>query len=70
MRAFGLDAALVATPGHFMEKELGLIPVTRTLFAPLNLALVGATLIAMTVLAARCSPRRCDAARRLGTRGR
>jgi short-chain fatty acids transporter len=47
---------LVATPGHFMEKDLGLIPVTRTLFAPLNLALVAATLIAMTVLAARLQP--------------
>jgi short-chain fatty acids transporter len=55
----GLSASmplLVATPGHFMEKELGLIPVSRTLFAPLNLALVAATTIAMTLLAVRLQP--------------
>jgi short-chain fatty acids transporter len=55
----GLSASmplLVATPGHFMEKELGLVPVSQTLFAPLNLALVVATVIAMTLLALRLQP--------------
>jgi short-chain fatty acids transporter len=55
----GLSASmplLVATPGHFMEKELGIIPVTQTLFAPFNLALVVATIAAMTFVAARMQP--------------
>ncbi len=55
----GLSASmplLVATPGHFMEKELGVIPVTRTLLHPLNLALVAATIIVLTTLAARLQP--------------
>src|SRR5262245_23545165 len=55
----GLSASmplLVATPGHFMEKELGLVPVSRTLFAPLNLGLVVASGVAMTLLALRLQP--------------
>lgn len=55
----GLSASmplLVATPGHFMEKQLGLVPVTRTVFHPFNLALVGATLLVMAALAARLQP--------------
>ena len=55
----GLSASmplLVATPGHFMERELGVIPVTQTLFHPFNLVLVMATLVAMTVVAARMQP--------------
>ena len=55
----GLSASmplLVATPGHFMEHELGIIPVSRTLFAPLNLMLVAATTVVMTLLAVRLQP--------------
>ena len=55
----GLSASmplLVATPGHFMEPELGIIPVTRTLFHPLNLGLVFATVTILTALAARLQP--------------
>ena len=51
----GLSASmplLVATPGHFMEKELGIVPVTHTLFHPFNLALVLGTLALMTAVAA------------------
>jgi len=55
----GLSASmplLVATPGHFMEAELGVIPVTRTLFHPLNLGLVAATVVVLTALAVRLQP--------------
>jgi short-chain fatty acids transporter len=55
----GLSASmplLVATPGHFMEEELGVIPVTRTLFHPLNLLLAGATVTVLTALAVTLQP--------------
>ncbi len=55
----GLSASmplLVALPDHFMVKDLGVIPVTQTLFHPFNLTLVGVTLLAMTALAARLQP--------------
>src|SRR3989454_5380031 len=44
----GLSASaplLVATPGHFLESEIGLIPVSATIFAPFNLILVAAVVI-------------------------
>jgi short-chain fatty acids transporter len=47
----GLSASaplLVATPGHFLEAEIGLIPVAQTLFSPFNLILVA---VVVTVLA-------------------
>jgi short-chain fatty acids transporter len=37
----------IATPGHFTEVQIGIIPTSQTLFAPFNLALVG--LLFMTV---------------------
>jgi short-chain fatty acids transporter len=49
----GLSASaplLVATPGHFLEKEIGLIPVQETLFAPFNLVLVGVVMAVFAVL--------------------
>ncbi|RKH19076.1 short-chain fatty acid transporter [Corallococcus sp. CA047B] len=48
----GLSASaplLVATPGHFLEKQLGIIPIDRTLFSPFN---VGLTLCAVALLTA------------------
>jgi short-chain fatty acids transporter len=39
----GLSASaplLVATPGHFLESRIGIIPVAETLFAPFNVILV------------------------------
>jgi short-chain fatty acids transporter len=50
----GLSASmplLVATPGHFMQQELGIVPVSRTLFHPFNLLLVAGTVGLMTALA-------------------
>jgi short-chain fatty acids transporter len=47
---------LVATPGHFLANEIGVIPVTHTLFSPFNLILTGVVFAAMTLLAARMHP--------------
>jgi len=44
----GLSASaplLVATPGHFLEKDIGLIPVGETIFSPFNLILVAAVFL-------------------------
>ena len=49
----GLSASaplLVATPGHFMEAEIGLIPVGQTLFAPFNLILVGIVVVLLAIV--------------------
>jgi short-chain fatty acids transporter len=48
---------LVATPGHFMEKEIGLIPVGQTIFSPFNLILVAAVLVVFTILTPLLHPR-------------
>jgi short-chain fatty acids transporter len=56
----GLSASapvLVATPGHFMEKEIGIIPLTRTIFHPFNLLTATLTLLTMTCLAAVLHPK-------------
>ena len=49
----GLSASaplLVATPGHFLEGEIGLIPTESTIFHPFNLLLTVAVLISLTFL--------------------
>ncbi len=49
----GLSASaplLVATPGHFMQDDIGLIPVQETLFAPFNLILVALVVALFAVL--------------------
>ena len=49
----GLSASaplLVATPGHFLEGEIGLIPTELTIFHPFNLLLTLAVLISLTFL--------------------
>ena len=48
----GLSASaplLVATPGHFLEAAIGIIPVTATIFSPFNL---GLTVVVVTLLVA------------------
>jgi short-chain fatty acids transporter len=52
---------LVATPGHFLEKEIGVIPATSTLFSPFNLLLALVVFVAMIALVAAMHPRREDA---------
>lgn len=50
----GLSASaplLVATPGHFLEKQMGVIPIDRTLFSPFNVGLTLAAVALLTALA-------------------
>lgn len=49
---------LVATKGHFLEKELGIIPVSDTLFTPLNIIVALCLLIFLPILAKMLSPRK------------
>ncbi|HZE19869.1 MAG TPA: TIGR00366 family protein, partial [Candidatus Angelobacter sp.] len=49
----GLSASaplLVATPGHFLESEIGVIPVSATIFAPFNLILVALVVLVFSVV--------------------
>ena len=55
----GLSASaplLVATPGHFMESTIGLIPVRETLFAPFNLILVAIVVVVFAVVTPLLQP--------------
>lgn len=38
---------LIATPGHFLEESIGVVPISSTLFTPFNLAIVIALFIAV-----------------------
>jgi short-chain fatty acids transporter len=56
----GLSASaplLVATPGHFLEAKIGLIPVSQTIFAPFNLGLTVVVVALLTVLAGLLHPK-------------
>ncbi|MFY1832381.1 short-chain fatty acid transporter [Myxococcus fulvus] len=56
----GLSASaplLVATPGHFLEKSMGLIPIDRTLFSPFNLSLTVGVVAGLTLLAWALHPK-------------
>jgi len=49
----GLSASaplLVATPGHFLEREIGIIPAAATIFAPFNLVLVAVVVVLLSFL--------------------
>ncbi len=46
----------VATPGHFLADRIGVIPVSRTLFSPLNLFITGGLLMILPWVAARLHP--------------
>ena len=57
----GLSASaplLVATPGHFLEAEMGVLPLAETIFSPFNLALAGIVLVAFTVVMPLLHPSR------------
>ncbi len=59
----GLSASaplLVATPGHFMEKQLGVIPITQTIFNPFNLIVVAIVVIFLTVYVPMLHPKAKD----------
>lgn len=46
----GSAPLLVATADHFMVKEIGVIPISQTIFHPYNLILTGISVIAILVL--------------------
>ncbi len=57
----GLSASaplLVATPKHFLEKDIGIIPITQTIFHPFNLLLALVVLIALTIIGPLMHPRK------------
>ena len=60
----GLSASaplLVATPGHFLEGRIGVIPVTRTIFHPFNLTLTAIVVAVLALLAYLLHPREAEA---------
>jgi len=52
----GSAPLLVATKGHFLEKEIGIIPVSDTLFTPLNLVVAIILLIFLPLMSKALSP--------------
>ena len=59
----GLSASaplLVATPKHFLEKEIGVIPVTQTIFTCSNFVLVIVVMAAMATIAPLMMPKKRD----------
>lgn len=56
----GLSASaplLVATPKHFLEAEIGLIPLTETIFSSFNLGLAALVLLTFGILVPALHPR-------------
>ena len=53
----GSAPLFVATPGHALEGATGLVPVTATLLAPWNLAMIAVTVPAVAVLCGLMHPR-------------
>jgi short-chain fatty acids transporter len=47
----------IATEGHFLESEIGVVPVSRTLGSSLNLTMSAMLLVAVPLLAAWMAPR-------------
>ena len=59
---YGLSASaplLVATPGHFLEKEIGIIPLTSTIWSPAGIAQEVLFLVAVLVTGCWLMPKRC-----------
>lgn len=57
----GLSASaplLVATPKHFLEKQIGVIPVSDTIFTVSNLVMVVVVIAAMAIIAPLMMPRK------------
>lgn len=50
-------ALLVNTPGHFLEKKLGIIPLSETIFQSYNLVYVAAVLIVVPLLLTLMHPK-------------
>jgi len=59
----GLSASaplLVATPKHFMEKDMGIIPITETIFHPFNLGLAAIVLVLLAIIGPLMHPKKGD----------
>ena len=59
----GLSASaplLVATPGHFMEKQLGLIDITQTIFHPFNLLVALIVVVFLAIYTPMLHPKKED----------
>ena len=50
------SALFVATPGHILEAEIGIIPVTETIFTTWNIAIAVVTLIGIAIIAPMMRP--------------
>ncbi len=60
---YGLSASaplLMNTPGHFLEKTTGLMPLRTTIWAPSSLAFIGLFLVALMIAARLLKPRRAQ----------
>ncbi len=53
----GTAPVTIATPGHFLEARIGVIPVSETLLSPLNLAVTGFLLLAVPLALMLMAPR-------------
>ena len=53
----GSAPLLMATPGNFMEAQVGLVPVSQTTFSLFNLALTAVVVCVMTAMLLRLYPR-------------
>ncbi|MCL4516809.1 MAG: TIGR00366 family protein [Firmicutes bacterium] len=59
----GLSASaplLVATPKHFLEAQIGIIPVTQTIFNPFNMLMVLAVIVVLSIITPLMSPRKSE----------
>jgi len=57
----GLSASaplLVATPKHFLEKDIDIIPIVETIFHPFNLRLALAVLVFLTIIGPLMHPKK------------
>jgi short-chain fatty acids transporter len=57
---FGLSASaplLMNTPGHFLEKQTGLLPLSTTIWAPSTFVFIGTFLLAVIVAARLLNPK-------------
>ena len=60
----GLSSSIglvIATKGHFLEQQIGLIPVSETIFAPWNMVIAGLVLFTMPFVMAALRPSRANA---------
>ena len=62
----GTALLAVATPGHTLEAEMGLLPVTETMLAGSNLAIAAVTLTVVALVCAAMAPAEGDSILELG----